>query len=463
VTAQARSAPAVPAPAIITIAVLAALVTGRLFAEGHVPLALAIVVAAAYLPLVFLDFQAALAVWAGILFVAHLSALTVAPRAIAMLLVVGWLMGIVLVRVSDRLPVLRQYRGLTSGLVLFVTWLGLTRIWSLDPGLSEVELTYWAGPLTLVIIAMTFNSLHGVRLIVIAMLAGAAVSVLVGLMDGSGPAGGDAASLERFTASGGDPNTQAAGYLVAICLAAGLLGVVRRPGARIALIATAVLVTFGFFATQSRGGLVGLGAAALLALIITPRYRVRILVLIAVVGVGLAVFLSSNEAALQRLTDAEGAGNEREDIWTVAWQIFLDHPVLGSGLQSFQTVSPRYVLDSGPLANVRLIAESPHLVHNIYLELLAETGIVGLALFVFVVVACLRASWLAARRFDAVGRSDCANLARAVMVATVGILVAGFFLSNINDFRMWILLGLGPVLLTLARQGRAEARPHVVA
>jgi hypothetical protein len=137
VTAQARSAPAVPAPAIIAIAVLAALVTGRLFAEGHVPLALAIVVAAAYLPLLFLDFQAALAVWVGILFVAHLSALSVAPRAIAMLLVVGWLMGIVLVRVSDRLPVLRQYRGLTSGLVLFVAWLGLTRSASSSRGSSS--------------------------------------------------------------------------------------------------------------------------------------------------------------------------------------------------------------------------------------------------------------------------------------------------------------------------------------
>jgi O-antigen ligase len=463
VTAQARSVPAVPAAAIIAIAVLAALVTGRLFAEGHVPVALAIVVATAYLPLLFLDFQAALALWAGMLFVAHLSALTVAPRAIAALLVVGWLTGCVLVRNSDRLPVLSQHRALTGCLVLFVAWLGLTRIWSLDPGLSEVELTYWAYPLTLVVIAMTINSLHGVRLIGIAMLVGAAVSVLVGLANGSATAGAEAASLERFTAGGADPNTQAAGYLAAICVTAGLLGVVRRSGARIAVIAAAMLVTFGFFATQSRGGIVGLGVAALVALIVTPRYRARILGLIAVVAVGLGAFLSSNDAAFQRLTDAEGAGNEREDIWTVAWQIFLDHPLLGTGLQSFQAVSPRYVLDSGPLANVRLIAESPHLVHNIFLELLAETGIVGLALFTFVVIACLRASWLAARRFDALGRNDYANLARAVMVATVGMLVAGFFLSNMDDFRMWILLGLGPVLLTIARQGRAESRPHVVA
>ena len=52
-----------------------------------------------------------------------------------------------------------------------------------------------------------------------------------------------------------------------------------------------------------------------------------------------------------------------------SWRIFLDHPVLGTGLGTIQMVFPPY--DS--LYDGRVVNHS----HNDYLEVLAETGILG--------------------------------------------------------------------------------------
>ena len=83
--------------------------------------------------------------------------------------------------------------------------------------------------------------------------------------------------------------------------------------------------------------------------------------------------------------------------------------------------------------HVTLISEKPEIVHNAYLELLVETGIVGLVCFAFVALASMRASWVAAKRFDAIGANGLADLARAVLIATIGMLAAMFFISNAHN------------------------------
>jgi hypothetical protein len=79
------------------------------------------------------------------------------------------------------------------------------------------------------------------------------------------------------------------------------------------------------------------------------------------------------------------------------------------------------------------------------------------------VFGCLRATWAAVKRFEARGRPALADLARAVLMGTVAMLVALFFISDGDDIRLWVLLGMGPALLTLAGQlGTAPARVRAV-
>ena len=112
--------------------------------------------------------------------------------------------------------------------------------------------------------------------------------------------------------------------------------------------------------------------------------------------------------------------------------------------------SPRFVHRPGALNNVDLIAEKPHVVHNTYLELLTETGAVGLGLFLAVIAASLGAAWKAAPMFERRGDQALGTLARGVLVAAVGVLVAAFFVSLGSHPVLWLLLALGPAMLTVA-------------
>jgi O-antigen ligase len=195
-----------------------------------------------------------------------------------------------------------------------------------------------------------------------------------------------------------------------------------------------------------------MAACAVLAAIVVARGR-RLPAAAFTFGVVIVAtfILSTTPGALERITNTDNGGNGRTDLWTVAGRMVADHPIVGVGLNQFREESSNYVRAPGTLDYVDLIVEQPHVVHNTYLQLLAETGAIGLALYLLVAGLALAASWHAARLMRERGRPDLEALAQAVFVGQVGILAASTFLSIGDDFRAWLLLGLGPALLALAR------------
>jgi O-antigen ligase len=181
---------------------------------------------------------------------------------------------------------------------------------------------------------------------------------------------------------------------------------------------------------------------------------------VAVAGIALVggLYLAAYPQGLDRFTSSDG-GNGRSELWRVAWRITAQHPVAGVGLHNFTVYSPRYVREPGPLKDVALIAERPHAVHNTYLELVAETGVIGLGLFLVVIGCSLGAALKAARRFEARGDQTWGTLARAAFVATVAALAAAFFVTLGSRLEFWLVLTLGPALLAVSQGAR---RQHTV-
>jgi Lipid A core - O-antigen ligase and related enzymes len=449
-----RVLPSIRPAVIVAAALLLAIIAGHFLAGGRLTLGLAVVLGVCYAPLVLLDLTMALAVFVAVLFVQDVSAFSVGPNTIGVLVLLGWL-GTFVTRSSRRI-VLREQSRLLQLLGLFGLWLTLSLIWADNASDTAEGLKNWLIAILPFVLVMT--ALHrprDVTAIGIAFIVGAVASVTIGIASGALSAAessiNETAVSGRFTGGGGDPNVQAAGYLIALFLCAGFWGIARRRLARVALLVAFVVVAIGFFATQSRGGLIALAVASIAGLVISPRQRKRLLALTAAAGVGLGIVALVNPAAIARMTDIGGGTSGRNDLWKVAWTIFNRHHWIGIGLNNFQAVEPHYALKSGQLKRVDLIVEAPHLVHNLYLQLLTETGVIGFAIFLMLIAACMHATWLAARRFDAVARVDFGDLARAVLMAEIAMLATQFFISDGDDPRLWILLGLGPVLLALAR------------
>jgi O-antigen ligase len=426
------------------------------------PLGLAFVAACAFVPLVFLSLPLALAAWIPVAWNEFSHVAGRAPLAGALLLLVAWIgtrpvRGAVVASESS-------VRAVRIALVLLLVWVTLSISWASErsDAWSEAVQWYLAGAVFLLVSTVATTPAR-VRLIALAFVAGALASIVVGLT-GSGlstTAGAlDLATRQRFSGGAGDPNYLAAGLVAAIALVAGLIAAVRDPLAKLGLVATALALAAALAATESRGGFVAAlcAIAAAIALARERRAETAAVGLFAIATVTIAL-VALSPAGWERATTLDATGTGRTELWRVATRMAADHPLAGVGVHGFQQEAEAYVLQPGNLTFVDKIAERPSVAHNVYLQQLAETGVAGLLLLLCVCAACLVASQAAAGRFRAGGDRAMAALATATTVAMVGMLAAAVFISNSTDKRLWVVLALGPALLTAAgptaRSGRA--------
>ena len=140
--------------------------------------------------------------------------------------------------------------------------------------------------------------------------------------------------------------------------------------------------------TFSRGGYLGL-AAALLVLVALgwPRFSQAAKKLLAASGLlAAALLVLFGAPVLGRLTSsfdlAEGSNLGRLAVWQESWAVIKDSPLVGVGLGNY----PATVDFSGPY-------RSAVTSHNLYLDLWAEIGVLGLAVWFLVIFGAAQCAW----------------------------------------------------------------------
>ena len=434
------------------------MIAGGLLARD-VKLGLALVGACGFAALVLVDMPLAIAAWVPVAWIEYSHLTGKAPLITTVVLLLGWIATRKARGKSLRVGTEDRAAMLAIGLLL--VWLTLSMAWASERSLAWAEAKSWyAAAAAFFLIANVMASPRNVRILVLAFVVGALVSILVGLSGHGGLTTNadalDLATRQRFAGGQGDPNYLAAGLIAAIALAAGLLPSIRDPIARLGLVASIVAIAAALAATESRGGLIGALVAIVAAVVLARRQRLQAAAFGVCAIAAAAAFFLATPGALHRVTSFNAGGDGRAELWKVGWRMTEDHPVTGVGLAAFQTEAKNYVREPGSLEFVRLIVDEPHVTHNVYLQQLAETGVVGLVLLLAVIGASLGAAARAARRFDALGDPALATLARAVIVASIGLLTASLFISNSTDKRLWIVLALGPALLGAAHRASSS-------
>ena len=440
-------------PAVIAaIALTASAVVGT--AVAHSPrLGVAATMALCYVPLVLLNIRLGIVLWLPLVFLPAVEALDVGPNAAGMLILFA-LLGAFAIKYSSVRPLLLEHGRVLIAVGVLVLWILVSMAWALTSPLGTDVFFGWltAGVIVLVISTVLTDPRY-LRLAAAAFVAGAVISVAIGLVGGAvqTPVDGPLEGPPRIVGGSGDPNFLAAGLIPAMALTFGLAASTRHLVLRLAVLPVVAFLIAGLVATQSRGGLVAAVVAAAAALVLARRGRSLVVAGLLWIGGAVIVSYVVDPAAWQRLADfSESSG--RGELWNVAWRMWQEHPVVGVGMHGFIDNASGYVRDIGPLEYAKYIVERPQVVHNTYLELLAEAGIVGLALFAGVVTACMRCAWRAAQRFERGGDLPMATLSRAVIVAVAGMLAAAFFISSQTDERLWVLLAMGPALLAASRR-----------
>jgi len=238
------------------------------------------------------------------------------------------------------------------------------------------------------------------------------------------------------------------------------------------LIAAASVMAIAIVLTGSRGGMIGfLGLLALItAASIVPRARRRKhrseenraapkrLMIVAggaaffLLTVGLTLFLGGADPLFRSAGIDPGAGDftsGRLQFWQTGWKIFLDHPIIGAGLDAFGAAYTRYDISSGALRVEQA--------HNDYLQILADAGVIGLACvagFIFLLfrkgLGTIRSSTDDLRRGTAIG----------ALAGCFAILIHSFFdfplRTPANGFVFLLLVALAVAAVDQTRTTRGR-------
>jgi O-antigen ligase len=336
-------------------------------------------------------------------------------------------------------------------MALFLGWVVLSYTWAEDPSQTLASAFRYTLVIALVLVVFTAVQREAhVKAVVAAMVLGATAAALYGFLNPPPPQYGQ---VERLAGTLGNPNELAAALVLGIGLSGGLAAAVKDPLLRGAAIGAGGICLIAILLTGSRGGLIALGAMLLAAIVVAKGRRMALsLATCAVLLAGIAyVVMAAPPQSRERILHP-GSGSGRVDIWTVGTRMVSANPVEGVGAGNFPVASIHYLLRPGAMTQDQYIADTPKVAENMYLEVFAELGIVGLAFFLTLIAFGLGCSFAALTRFRQLGRRHLQGLTAAIAVSTVGLLVADFFASEQYARELWLLLGLGPALLAIAKR-----------
>ena len=406
-----------------------------------------------YLVLVFQDLALGLALFLGLSFLESVSAFSELSLAkiTGGILAVSWLAMVATNRANAR-QLAADHPVLVSALLVLGAWSAMSAVWAEFPDAALGGAQRWV--LNLVLIPIVYTAVREprhVRWMFVLFIVGALVSAALGLATGL-----ETDDEARLGGSGINANELGDLLIVSVVLAAAL-GACRdlAPPARALAFMAAGLSVLALLATVSRGAILGLVVALLVApLLVGPRRRIVASALVVAVAAGGAFYLFglAPDAARERITQADTQGSGRTEIWKVGLRMVEANPVLGVGADNYATSTVHYLLQPGTVRRSDYIIDDPHVAHNIFLQVQAELGAGALVLYLGVIGFALWCCLSGARRFRERGDRSMELLSRGLLIGLCGLLATGFFSNHVYNKQLWLLLGLAIAVRALPLQ-----------
>lgn len=341
-------------------------------------------------------------------------------------------------RVALRKPLFRREWSPVILILAFMTiGAGASLFVAESPSQTISELVKWLEILVAATLTAMLCDQMGYKPILAGLLFAGCVQALIGLYEfvgGSGAAHLWILDNRFFRAFGtyGQPNPFGAHMELILVLACGaLFGAIaaRRIGWGIGLLTACGILGAGLIASWSRGAWLGAGAGLAAMIFFAPRRRwvganLVIgggLLFVTLAGFGLlpgsvVARLSDFAQDLTGIEDVRGQeiSNERYAVlerlahWQAAVGMINDHPWLGVGFGNYEVAYPRYALMNWkyPLGHA----------HNYYLNVFAETGLVGFLSYI--------SGWLALIFITIRVLPRLSGLDRGVAIGLIGVWIA---------------------------------------
>lgn len=220
------------------------------------------------------------------------------------------------------------------------------------------------------------------------------------------------------------------------------------------------LSILGVVVSFARGASVAAGVVLLHILLRSPSRAKTLtgLVLATIVLLPVAALIVPLGPYIKEVQSSSEGDPVREALWRLAWDVFQESPLYGVGAFNFGVVAAKITV----FDPTRTVGPDPaqlysFAVHNAYLQILAEEGIIGITLWIGMVVGFFRRI----RRLQTEGAIarwrgrggegvDLCLISRGLEGAMVGYLVNSVFYNQLYIHWFWSLVTIAYVLSGLA-------------
>jgi O-antigen ligase len=262
--------------------------------------------------------------------------------------------------------------------------------------------------------------------------------------------GGIATTVMDSIRSGGltsGANTAARYFLVALVF---LYFLQARPATtkfrRLMMFTLMGVIILGVLVTVSRTGLVLLVAAFGMIYMLEGRRNIPQVFAFGLLGLIVMWFFADNVVSIansiipsiQTGSDTVGI---RYALWQAGIRMFVSHPIAGVGIGRYPQELPFYGFD---LLKAHYLNDGAH---NMYIQVAAETGIVGLSIFMSILILGLVAFWKSSK----VDNEEISTVAKAWLIAFVLIIVGGITKHDQYDKLLWLVIGASACPLFVSR------------
>jgi O-antigen ligase len=316
---------------------------------------------------------------------------------------------------------------------LFILWGGMTLFWALDPaqGLQRLPTALFLFLFYLVVVSFRITPRELTAVILFAVAGGVFASGYT-LREFSQGLGLLSRASLIVSGQGANPNDFADSLLLPLALALGGFFSARSLLKRSGMLVSTLIIAYCVLSTMSRGSVLAV-AAVLLVFLLRLGVRVKTMVAIALI-VALLVFLP--QLFFARVQDSVSSRAEgRWDVFIVGTQVVRHYGILGAGLESFRAAYTKFAGFAPVFRGFDRDA------HNIYLQVWAELGIIGLGLFGIAIWSQLRDLYVGNRG----RRGSPDHVLLAIEAACWALLIHGFagnLLWRKEFWMAWMLAAL---------------------
>jgi putative inorganic carbon (HCO3(-)) transporter len=237
---------------------------------------------------------------------------------------------------------------------------------------------------------------------------------------------GEGIRVAGFT---GNPNYFATYLIVSICFLLYCFSMTRNLILRILIIVLIVCSTFSVVLTLSRGGVLALGVA----MIIYAKLKgFKFTTILSLLMICLALFFIT-------FHQKDESSENRAEIIKSSFSMLLEHPdilITGVGLNNFPKV-----------------AWMNRDAHNMFLQLLIETGLIGFTFFFLLIYRSYRDIW----RGTKLKQAELQLFCMAALPAFTAVLIQGLFNTATYVKYLWLFFVLVVILHNIGKKGYAPA------